>query len=143
MLFYLGCILLVLELFIMSFLKISMFTLTTYLHCFYVLLVGLNNKNSIYYLIAHVLLSVIFDIAFVVLMFINKIWLPLQISTTYNSYWLLFFAFLIIAIVMRIIFVVILVPFRNAYEANNNDSFTVLGQTFFFQPIKGSFNNQP
>jgi hypothetical protein len=113
-----------------------MFTITLYLHSLYILLVGLNSKNSIVYLVIHFVVSILGDIAFVVLVFLNKDVFPVQISTTYSNYWLLFFAFLIITIVMKVIYIVVLVPFRNAYEAEYEDSFTVMGNTFFLHPIK-------
>lgn len=138
--FYVTCILIVLEMLLMSSLRISMLPLTAYLHSLYTLVVGLAASNSILFLLAHLLVSVAGDITFVVLKLIDRE-LLMPFSHTSNSvYTLILFAILIITIILRIALIILFVPFRNAYQNSYNDSFNFLGSEFMLRPA--SLNKQ-
>lgn len=135
MLFYLTLVLIPIEMLIMSSLRVSMAPLTAYLHSLFTLVLGLYHKNSIPYLIGHILFGVLGDLTFTVLKIMNRYEImPIQYSynTAYN---LILFILLIGTIFVRMAMIFFYFSFKNAYYKDNT--------IHYFSAFKNQFGLQP
>lgn len=119
----------------MSSLRVSMLTLTAYLHTFYILLFGMPGSDSITYLLIHNGISIAADIIFLLVKFLSPADLmPYQYSS-FTTYIIFLILLLTVTIVIRGIVIRLLLPFRtNSYNVNYHQNFEFMGHVFPLLP---------
>lgn len=107
-----------------------MLTLTSLLHSYYLVLFGFTNVASFTYILLHLLLTVVADIAFCIIHFLNKYEImPIKHSAN-NIYVFVLFIFLIGSIGLRVFLSVLFATMRASHNTKSIPYFSLMGLTF-------------
>lgn len=128
--FHITNALVFLEFLIMGNQRVSMLTLTSLLHSYYLVLFGFANVASFTYILLHLLLTVVADTAFCIIHFLNKYEIMPIKHTDNNIYAFVLLIFLIGSIGLRVFLSVLFATMRASHSSKSIPYFTLMELTF-------------